>query len=113
MIAAANPGGVLIPVPTAVPPSGSSPIRGSEARSRSTPYWTAAAGDRGGVHQMRAPALDHVGELVGLAGQRQLEVLQRRDQFADDRARRGDVDGRGEDVVGRLRGVHVVVRVHR
>ena len=37
MIAAANPGGVLMPVPTAVPPSGSSPMRGSEARSRSTP----------------------------------------------------------------------------
>jgi hypothetical protein len=37
MIAAAKPGGVLIPVPTAVPPRGSSPIRGSEACSRSMP----------------------------------------------------------------------------
>ena len=37
MIAAANPGGVLMPVPTAVPPSGSSPIRGREACSRSMP----------------------------------------------------------------------------
>lgn len=31
MTAAENPGGVLIPVPTAVPPSGSSARRGSEA----------------------------------------------------------------------------------
>ena len=37
MIAAEKPGGVLMPVPTAVPPSGSSPMRGSEASSRSTP----------------------------------------------------------------------------
>ena len=43
MIAAAKPGGVLMPVPTAVPPSGSSPTRGREARRRSTPYRTAAA----------------------------------------------------------------------
>jgi hypothetical protein len=37
MMAEEKPGGVLMPVPTAVPPSGSSPIRGSEACSRSTP----------------------------------------------------------------------------
>ena len=37
MTAAANPGGVLMPVPTAVPPSGSSASRGSEDCSRSIP----------------------------------------------------------------------------
>ena len=35
--AAAKPGGVLIPVPTAVPPSGSSATRGSVAWTRSMP----------------------------------------------------------------------------
>ena len=39
----ARPTGALMPVPTAVPPSGSSPMRGNESRSRSTPYRTAAA----------------------------------------------------------------------
>ena len=34
---AANPGGVLIPVPTAVPPSGSSATRGIVASTRSMP----------------------------------------------------------------------------
>ncbi len=43
MTAAAKPGGVLMPVPTAVPPSGSSATRGSAASMRSTPYriWAA------------------------------------------------------------------------
>lgn len=43
MTAAENPGGVLMPVPTAVPPRGSSARRGREAYSRSTPYriWAA------------------------------------------------------------------------
>ena len=43
MTAAEKPGGVLIPVPTAVPPSGSSASRGSEEWSRSTPYRICAA----------------------------------------------------------------------
>jgi hypothetical protein len=37
MTAAAKPGGMLIPVPTAVPPSASSASLGSDASSRSTP----------------------------------------------------------------------------
>ena len=40
---AANPAGALIPVPTAVPPSGSSASRGSADSSRSIPYPTWAA----------------------------------------------------------------------
>ncbi len=43
MTAAEKPGGVLMPGPTAVPPSGSSARRGRAARSRSTPYRTCAA----------------------------------------------------------------------
>ncbi len=38
-----NPGGVLIPVPTAVPPSGTSATRGSADSRRSIPSRTAAA----------------------------------------------------------------------
>ena len=41
--AAAKPGGVLMPVPTAVPPSGSSATRGRAAWMRSMPYRTCAA----------------------------------------------------------------------
>ena len=41
--AAAKPAGVLMPVPTAVPPRGSSRTRGSTASSRSTPYRIVAA----------------------------------------------------------------------
>ena len=44
--AAAKPAGVLMPVPTAVPPSGSSRTRGSTASSRSTPQ-----AQRGGVRR--------------------------------------------------------------
>jgi hypothetical protein len=40
---AANPLGVLMPVPTAVPPKGSSASRGSTACRRSTPSLTWAA----------------------------------------------------------------------
>ena len=36
IVRAAKPSGVLMPVPTAVPPSGSSRTRGSTASSRST-----------------------------------------------------------------------------
>ena len=39
----AKPFGALMPVPTAVPPRGSSPRRGSAARARSTPCSTAVA----------------------------------------------------------------------
>ena len=38
-----KPAGVLMPVPTAVPPSGTSAARGSAASSRSMPYRIAAA----------------------------------------------------------------------
>src|SRR5690606_42159794 len=54
-----------------------------------------------------------VGELLGLAFQGAGEGVERGQQVADHGGGGGDVDGGGEDVVGRLRGVDVVVRVHR
>ncbi len=111
MTAAENPGGVLIPVPTAVPPSGSSASRGREARSGVSAELL-AEGHGCGVHQMGPPGLDDVGELLGLAGQGGGEVLQGRDQVLGDGGGGGDVEGGREDVVGRLRGVDVVVGVH-
>jgi hypothetical protein len=43
MTPGANPSGAFKPVPTAVPPSGSSPIRPRDSRTRSAPRPTAAA----------------------------------------------------------------------
>ena len=43
MVCSANAGGVLMPVPTAVPPSGSSRARGRIAASRSRAYAAVAA----------------------------------------------------------------------
>ena len=70
-----------------------------------------AEGDGNGVHQMRAPGLDHVGELLRLALQGGGEPVHRGQQVVGHLAERGQVDGRREDVVRRLAHVHVVVRV--
>ena len=117
---AAKPGGALRPVPTAVPPSGSSASRGSADSSRSTPYCTCASYPENswprvtGVASIRwvRPGLDHGRELLRLALQREGEVAQRGHQVVDDRLGRRQVDRGREDVVGGLRGVDVVVRVH-
>ena len=61
-------GGVLMPVPTAVPPSGTSATRGSAERTRSMPRRTwrgvaaelLAEGDRRRVHEVGAAGLDDV-----------------------------------------------------
>ncbi len=110
-----------MPVPTAVPPSGSSARRGSVAAHpldavahlRGVAGELLAEGDRGGVHQVGAAGLHDVRELRCLRLQATREQLERRDQVCCDRLHGGDVDRGGEHVVGRLRGVHVVVRVHR
>ncbi len=62
-----------------------------------------------GVHQVRAAGLDDVLELVGLGGERRLELLQRGQQLVRRLGQRGEVHRGGEDVVGRLAHVHVVV----
>ena len=57
------------------------------------------------------PAFTTSVELVGLGPQRRGQVLERGDQVGDDGLGGGQVDGRGEHVVGRLAGVDVVVGV--
>src|SRR5690625_4663436 len=71
-----------------------------------------AEGDRGGVHEVGTAALDHGGELARLAVEGAFQVPQSRDQVVGHGGRGGDVDGGGEDVVGRLRSVDVVIGVH-
>ena len=72
---AANAGGALMPVPTAVPPSGSSPSASTSARDRrerpleqpGPRVGLLAERHRRGVHQVGAPGLDDVGEALGRA----------------------------------------------
>ena len=109
-----------MPVPTAVPPSGSSPTRGSVASSRSTPrdIWAAyppnSCPSVTGVASIRwvRPLLTTSANSSALRAKRRLEVAQRRDEVAYDLTRRCEMDRRREDVVGRLRRVDVVVGVH-
>ena len=72
-----------------------------------------AEGDRDRVHQMRAARLDDIGEALGLGAQRLLQPLHRRQQVVGDLAQGGEVDRRGEDVIGRLAHVDVVVGMGR
>ena len=68
-------------------------------------------GQGGGVLQVGTADLDDVGEGVGLGGQRGLQARQLRAHPPLDRLGRGDVHGRGVDVVGRLAAVDVVIGV--
>ena len=68
--------------------------------------------DRHRVHQVGAPGLDDVRELVRLGLQRCLQALQRGQQLRAHLAQRGQVHRRREHVVGGLAHVDVVVRVH-
>ena len=82
--------------PTAVPPSGSSPTSGSAAPGplhavpdrRGVAAELLAERDRGGVHQVGAAALDHVGELGRLGLERGGQVIERGQQRAPDQPRR-------------------------
>ena len=67
--------------------------------------------DGDGVHQVRAPGLDDVLKAFGLLRERALELRERRQQLVLGDVERGEVDGRGEDVVGGLAHVDVVVGV--
>ncbi|OEI69339.1 ribosomal protein S5 [Curtobacterium sp. ER1/6] len=67
--------------------------------------------DRGGIHQVGATGLHGVRPEGRLRLERRGEVLERGDEGADEGLGDGDVHRRGEDVVRRLRGVDVVVRV--
>ena len=70
-----------------------------------------AEGDRDRVHQVGAAGLDDVGELLRLRLERRLERAHRRQQVVGDLVERRQVDGGGEDVVGGLAHVDVVVGV--
>ena len=70
-----------------------------------------AEGDRDGIHEVGATGLDDGLPLGGLRRERLVEVLQRRDEIGDRGLGGGDVRGRREGVVGRLRHVDVVVGV--
>ena len=69
-------------------------------------------GNRGCIHQVGASGLDDVLELYGLLFQRCSENLKGRDQLFDQCLGHGNVHGGGENIVGRLGGVHMVIGVN-
>ena len=69
--------------------------------------------DRCGVLSVRAADLDDVGPGLGLGVERVVEFLERRDEAVGDFLGAGDVHGGREGVIGRLRHVAVIIRVHR
>ena len=111
IVRAAKSGGALMPVPTAVPPSGSSRTRGSTdsdplagaVDDRGVAGELLAEGDRGGVHQVGAAGLDGVGELLGLAQRGRRGVSRGRSAGRSAPSVGGDVDRGREGVVGGLR----------
>ena len=119
---APKPSGALSPVPTAVPPIGSSPRRGSVALHpldagldlAGVAAELLAERHRHGVHQVGAAGLDHGAPLPGLAGQR-LRAVPR----APGSGRRTAASvaamwvAVGKVSLERLRHVDVVVGVHR
>ena len=98
---AANSGCVFSPVPTAVPPSGIWPSRGSASLTRAIALAhlrrvaaeLLAERDGHRVHPVRAAGLDDVVELVRLRLERVREPLERRQQVVR-RSRRAPRDGR-------------------
>ena len=81
----------------------------AEADLRGVAVELLAQGHRDRVHQVGAAGLDVVGELLALRGEGRGEPVERRQQVVVDLAERRQVDGRREDVVGRLAHVDVVV----
>ena len=116
----AKPSGVLMPVPTAVPPSGQLGDAGerrlepldAEPHDRGVPAELLAEHHRRRVHQVRAPGLHHVRELLGLAPPAPSRGGRARGRRSSRRRLDGgDVDRGREGVVARLAGVDVVVGV--
>ena len=71
-----------------------------------------AEGDRGRIHEVGTAGLDGRLPEFGLDLEGLREVLERRDELLDERARHGDVNRGREHVVGRLRRIDVVVRMN-
>ena len=67
--------------------------------------------DRDGVHQVGAPGLDEVLELIGLALERHPQAVESGQQLGVHLAKGSEVNGGREDVVRGLAHVDVVVRV--
>ena len=63
------------------------------------------------VHQVRAPGLDDVGELLSLSLECGRELVHRGQQVARGLVEGGQMDGGREDIVRRLAHVHVVIGV--
>ncbi|MEJ7718115.1 MAG: hypothetical protein WKF31_09200 [Thermoleophilaceae bacterium] len=68
--------------------------------------------DGHGVHEVGAARFDHVGQLLGLGRETPRELLERGLEPVARVGERRQVHGRGEDVVGGLPHVDVVVGVH-
>ena len=117
----ANRGGALRPVPTAVPPRGSSPRRGSTSsrRSRASSTWRAQPAASWpkvtGAASIRwvRPALTVRTWRAGQPAQLGVQVVEGGDQLPDDHPAGGQPQRGREHVVRRLGGVDVVVGVHR
>ena len=71
-----------------------------------------AEGHGGGVHEVGAAGLDGGLPQVGLGLERAGEMVERGDQVVQQRTGDGHVHRGGEYIVGRLRGVDVVIGVH-
>jgi hypothetical protein len=69
--------------------------------------------ERRGVHEVGSTGLHHLGVALRLVAEDDDQVVERRQEVDHGLADRREVDRRGEHVVGRLRGIHLVVRVHR
>ena len=69
-------------------------------------------GNGGCIHQVGASRLDDVLELCGLLFQRCSENLKGGDQLFDQCLGHGNMHGGGENIVGRLGGVHMVIGVN-
>ena len=68
--------------------------------------------ERRGVHQVRAADLYDAGKLGGFLFQRRGERIQRGHQLLVQHQGDTHVEGRRDDVIGRLAQIHVIVRMH-
>ena len=108
-----------MPVPTAVPPRASSARSGRAAVTLAAPLRTWAAYPpnswprRTGVASMRWVLPDFTTESnsTDFASSETGQALQGRQEVLGHGERGGQMDGRGDDVVGRLAGIDVIVGV--
>ena len=113
----AKSGWVFRPLPTAVPPTGNSSTAASAADcafggAGQLPRPTAdllPQRQGRGIDQVRAADLEDLSPLVGLLGEHPAALLQGRQQVLADAQRHRHVDRRGENIVGALAQVHVIV----